>query len=180
MATTIRVTLEDFLAMEPTEPELELMDGEVLQKPMVGKNHSRAVAELIYLLKSYLRANPIADVDTELRHLDRASDWVFLPDVSVTLASRLGGSAVSNDPVEVLPDLAIEVLSPDDRPGAITRKIARYMQAGVPLLWVVDPEARQLTAWRPGASPETFGADDSVSAAPLLPGFALKVGDLCE
>lgn len=180
MATTTRVTLEAFLAMEPAEPELELMDGEVLQKPMVGKNHSRAVSELIYLLKSYLRTNPIADVDTELRHLDRGSDWVFLPDVSVTLKSRLGNADYSaNLPVEILPDFAIEVLSPDDRPGTITRKIARYMQAGVRLLWVVDPEARQLTAWRPGASPETFDADDTVSAAPVLPGFAVRVGNLC-
>jgi Uma2 family endonuclease len=121
----------------------------------------------------------VADVDTELRHVDRANHWVFLPDVSVTVQSRLHDVDPSINPVEVLPDVAIEVLSPEDRPGAITRKIARYMQAGVPLLWVVDPEARQLTAWRPGASPQTFGADDTVSAAPILPGFSLRVGDIC-
>ncbi len=181
MATKARVSLEEFLALEPCEPELELMDGEVIQRPMVGKKHSQVAGELHFLLKTHVRETSEADVDFELRHLDPHTEWVFLPDVSVTLRQRLKGiSFDENQPVEVLPDLAIEVLSPDDRPGRVARKIAHYMQAGVPLLWVIDPEAEQVTVWKPGESPRTAGPDDELDAAPVLPGFRVHLAALFE
>jgi Uma2 family endonuclease len=176
MATKTRVTLEEFLALEPCEPELELMDGEVIQKRMVGKKNSQIVAELIYLLKVHLQDSEIADIDTELRHLEREDEWVFLPDVSVTLRSRLEGvSFAENVPVEVLPDFAIEVLSPDDRAGRVARKVTHYMRAGVPLLWVIDPEAREVTVWRPGGSPTVVTPPGSLDAAPVLPEFSVDL-----
>lgn len=158
------------------------MDGEVLQKAMVGKRHSRVVARLIHLLMQYAeRTGASIDVDTELRHLRREDEWVFLPDVSVTRSARLADLDESSAaPVEVLPDFAIEVLSPDDRPGQVAQKIARYMQAGVPLLWVVDPDAQQVTAWTPAGSPETVGSDGILDASPVLDGFEVEASRLFE
>lgn len=131
MATKTRVSLEDFLALERCEPELELMDGEVIQKAMVGIEHSRVVARLIQFLMNYMDATGEVYIDTELRYLERNTGWVFLPDVSVTLRKRLEGvSFEENSPVEVLPDFAIEVLSPDDRPGRVARKVTHYREAG--------------------------------------------------
>ena len=84
MATKTRVSLAEFLALPAAEPPLELIDGEVVQKAMPGPKHSKMVAELIYLLMSFLRDRNDVDVDTELRHIRRDEEWTFLPDISLT------------------------------------------------------------------------------------------------
>lgn len=177
MVAKSRTTLDEFLAAPAGEPEVELIEGEAVPKPMVGKKRSLLVSRLIYLLQAYVEQSASAsDVDTELRHLNREQEWVFLPDISVTLRERLPGVALAeNQPVEVMPDFAIEVLSPDDRPGRIAQKIAQYMRAGVRLLWIVDPETEQVTAWSPDAPPVTAASEGVLSAAPVLPGFSVDL-----
>lgn len=179
MATKTRVSLEEFLALGPCEPELELMDGEVIQKAMVGKKHSRLVARLVHLLMSHMDRTQAGDVDTELRHLFREAEWVFLPDVSVTLRERLADVDVEScAAVEVMPDFAIEVLSPDDRPGRVARKVTHYMQAGVRLLWVVDPDEREITVWRAGEAPIAVTPPGTLDGAPVLPDLVVDLDEL--
>jgi Uma2 family endonuclease len=118
-------------------------------------------------------------VDTELRHLDRDAEWVFLPDISVTLAGRLTVPPADDDSiVEVPPDFVIEVLSPDDRPGRVGQRIAYYMRAGVRLLWVVDPAAEEVTVCEPGAAPRIVASPAVLSAEPVLPGFEVDLARL--
>ena len=57
MATTPRVSIDEFLAMPETEPPSELVDGEILQKAMPNEDHGSLVAELIRLIGNYLRAS---------------------------------------------------------------------------------------------------------------------------
>src|SRR6185437_5132402 len=92
MVTKPRVSLAKYLAMEESKPYLELIDGEVVQKSMPGLKHSTMVVELITELRIYLRASGEARVETELRHIERKDEWVFLPDISVTLKSRISGT----------------------------------------------------------------------------------------
>ena len=179
VALKTRVTLEQFLAIPEEKPYRELMDGEVVEKPMAGRRHSVVVTELIWLLRSHLEGNAVGMVDTELRHLDREPEWVFLPDISVTLHSRSRTPArEASGPEEVLPDFAIEVLSPEDRPGRVTRKITHYMDSGVTLLWVVDPDDEQVTVWERGAAPRLAAPGERLTAAPVLPGFSVDLAAL--
>ena len=176
MATTVRVTLQQFLALPESKPYLELMDGEVCEKPMPNARHGELVAELIYLLKAYQRRNHMFRIVTEVRHADIEHEWVFLPDISVTLTARLAEiHGAGNGPMLVMPDIAIEVLSPEDRPGMIARRIAYYRRAGVALVWVVNPETESIRVWDSGHEP--FEADSTLplSAAPILPEFALDI-----
>ena len=165
MATTVRVTLQQFLALPESKPYLELMDGEVHEKPMPNNSHGELVAELIYLLKVYQRRNGTFRIVTEVRHADVEHQWVFLPDVSVTLSARVADvpGTSAGGPVLVMPDIAIEVLSPEDRPGMVARRVEYYRRAGVALVWIVDPEAESITVWNGGALPDAgprrgFGA----------------------
>lgn len=179
MVTKTRVSLSEYLALKECKPYLELIDGEVVQKSMPGLSHSTLVSELIMELGIYLRASGEARVETELRHIQRADEWVFMPDISVTLKSCISGTpAESHGLVEVLPDFAIEVLSPDDQPGRVSQRIAHYMGSGVRLLWVVDPEDERVTVWEPGKTPSDLAAPTVLSAAPVLPGFELDLAAL--
>ena len=168
MTTPTRVTVEEFLAMEETKPYLELINGEVVPKAMPGPKHSRTVFELARLIGNYLEEHPVAFGDTELRHRARSEDWVFLPDISVTLWERLSGD--EQGAVEVMPDLAIEVLSPDDRPGRVAERIDFYIRVGTSLIWVIDPELENVTVYRPGAALEFQRLAGTLDAEPLLPG----------
>jgi Uma2 family endonuclease len=176
MTTPTRVSVEEFLAMEESKPYLELIDGEVVQKAMPSPKHSATVFELAGVLRNFLRAHPIARGNTELRHRDRNEDRVFLPDLSVTLNSRwrTGGDG----PVEVMPDFAIEVLSPDDRTSRVAERVDFYLRAGTELVWVIDPELENVTIYRRGAQPEFRKGAGKLDAMPVLPGFELDLDDL--
>lgn len=176
MATKTRITVEEFLALPESKPYLELMDGEVVEKAMPTLEHGRLAGELYHLLRNYQRNNPTFRVVPEVRHLDEAVGWVFLPDVAVTMNTRLVDTAEGKtNPVRVIPDFAIEVLSPEDRPGMLTRRITYYSRAGTTLLWLVDPESETITVWDRGGG--YFEADPArpLSAAPVLPGFELDI-----
>jgi len=179
MATKTRVSLADYLALKECKPYLELIDGEVVQRSMPSYSHATIVTELVTELGIYLRTSPEARVTTEMRHLQRADEWVFLPDISVTLTARLSTPpAQLRGPIEVVPALAIEVLSPDDQPGRVSQKIAHYMASGVRLLWVIDPEDERITVWEPGKIPRDLAAPAVLSAAPVLAGFELDLAAL--
>jgi len=175
MVMKTRTSLAEFLALPGTKPYLELMDGEVFEKPMPNRKHGTIVGYLMQVLRNYLDRTREARAETEVRHLEDDEEWVFLPDISVTLRSRIGPPAESTDPVGVLPDLAIEVLSPDDRPGRLQRRIAHYMRSGVRLLWVVDPDSETVTVWEPQAVPREFAAPAKLSASPVLQEFELDI-----
>jgi Uma2 family endonuclease len=151
MVLKTRMTVEQFLALEETKPYLELIDGEVSEKAMPGPPHSAIVSELIAALHSYLKRSKEGRVDTELRHLFRREQRIYLPDISVTLGSRFkrGVPAV----VEVVPDFAIEVLSPDDRVGRVMERVDFYLRSGVKLTWIVDPDLETVGGLPSGRRP---------------------------
>ena len=176
MATTTRVTLQQFLAVPESKPYRELVDGEVCEKPMPNQTHGVMVARLIHLLMTHQDTNDTFHIATEVRYADVEHSWVFLPDISVTLNARLPGPARSHgNPVEVMPDFAIEVLSPEDRPGMVARKITFYRRADVTLLWIIDPETETITVWERGADPYEAPPAIPLSAAPILADFGLDI-----
>ena len=178
MTTKTRVSLEEYLRLPETAPYFELVDGEVVQKTMPNASHAAIVAELLAELIVYLRKSREGRALTELRHTDRAEEWVFLPDISVTLNGRWPAPpADMHGPVEVMPDFAIEVLSPDDQSGRVQQKIAHYMRSGVTLLWIVDPESEIVTVWRQGHQP-TIVSGGKLSAEPVLAAFEIDLDAL--
>jgi Uma2 family endonuclease len=177
MVAKTRVSIDEFLAMPETEPPSELIDGEVVQKPMPNDDHGQLTSWLIIEIGIYLRQLGRGFVVNEVRHADRREEWVYVPDIEVRLAPRTGGRG-SSAPVEGPPDMAIEVLSPGDRPGRLLERVSFYMRTGVALLWVVDPADEQVTVYRPGESPSTFGTSAVINAAPVLPEFELDLAAL--
>jgi Uma2 family endonuclease len=75
----------------------------------------------------------------------------------------------------VVPDLAAEVKSPDDRWKKILAKVAEYLNAGVSVVCVFDPERTTVTVYRPDEPEQFFGADDVLSIPDVLPGFSEPV-----
>lgn len=177
MATTTRVSIDEFLAMPDTEPPSELIDGEIVQKPMPNEDHGSLVAELIGRLYNYLKQTGEGRVLTEVRHADRPDEWVYVPDINVALGKRSTPSG-SRGPVETTVEFAIEVLSPDDRLSRVLRRIDLYLRSGTRLLWLVDPENRSITVYRRGEQPVSHYAPEVIDAQPVLSGFELDLAGL--
>ena len=92
--------------------------------------------------------------------------------------------AVQNDDnttlLEDVPTLAVEILSPNDTQAQIGEKRRTYLKAGVPLVWVVEPDTRTVTVYRPGHQPELFNVSRRLPEYPQMPGFAPPVAELFE
>lgn len=89
-------------------------------------------------------------------------------------------SETDDDAFEIVgpPILAVEVLSPSDQHRDIVEKIELYLESGVLLVWVIDPDLRVVHVHRPNEEPVSFNIRQQLTAEPHLPGFQIAVADL--
>jgi Uma2 family endonuclease len=95
----------------------------------------------------------------------RASDVAFV-------AQKRAAAAITGGYPAFAPDLAVEVLSPGDRPGEVLARIADWLSAGTKLVWVVDPEGRVARVYRADGSEAVIPAEGALDGEDLLPGFS--------
>ena len=72
----------------------------------------------------------------------------------------------------------VELLSPSDTAEAVAEKVREYVEAGVPLIWYVDPALRSVTAYRPDGRHMLFNTHQELTAEPELPGFRVPVAEI--
>jgi Uma2 family endonuclease len=142
--------------------------------------HSAVAAALAAMLYNLLSVTRAGRVVVEARHAQRQEGRAYLPDVGVILAANAPRSRreIVHGPLERVPDFAIEILSPDDRPGRVAEKLAFYLRNNIPLVWVIDPVEGTIDAHRPGLASTQHRAGDIISADPVLPDFRLDVAEL--
>lgn len=80
--------------------------------------------------------------------------------------------------IEAIPDLIVEVISPEDRPVHVARNVHTYLGACVPLVLLVDPDRRTIDVYRPSRPVQTLTGNDEFDGGDVLPGFSFRVGDI--
>ena len=110
--------------------------------------------------------------------LRRDPDTVRAPDVAFVAAGRLADGEPPSGYMELAPDLAVEVVSPNDSPAAIRDKVQDWLEAGTKLVWIVNPDTRSVAVHRPTGRIQELEDTDILSGAPALPDFAVAVRDL--
>jgi Uma2 family endonuclease len=182
MSETRLVTAEEFERMpEDDLDRYELIEGRLVPMSPVNFDHGRIVARLLFLVQQHLQGTPVGVVATEVGFkLASNPDTVRGPDVAFIKKDRLpprGTRGFLKDP----PDAVIEVLSPDDRPSEMRRKVAEYLTTGVAVVVVVDPNKEAVTAYRPAGSPTLLGAaDDVLDLGDVIPGFHCRLREIFE
>ena len=169
------MTAEQLLDIS-SEGRSELVRGELVKMSPVGRVHGRLVVRLLSWLGSFVAEREAGEVFTEVGFiLSRDPDTVRAPDVSFMSTARLG--APDDDGFyEGAPDLAIEVLSPDDRPGKVQEKIREYLAAGTRQVWIVDADDRTITVYLPSGASRSYSGMEEVSGSDLLRGFSFRPG----
>lgn len=181
MTTVQKLTLEQFLALPETKPASEFMCGEVIQKPMPDFPHSRLQSHLWLLISQLLEQTHQGTVEIELRCVFGPPDEEqgYVPDLVYISNERLPEGDTRNvQPFWGAPDLAIEVLSPNQPAGPFADKLQFYLLYGVQLVWVIDPDRETVRVYAPGRQPVLLSGDDVLEGASVLPGFSVPLIDL--
>jgi Uma2 family endonuclease len=171
-------TEADVLAIRERERRLyELVDGILVEKAM-GFAESFIAAVLLKFLGNYLDKNDLGIVSGEAGTLRLAAGLVRIPDVAFISWNRLPGRKVPRTPIpSLVPDLTVEVLSPSNTPREMTRKIGEYFDAGVLLVWLIDPAARVVTVFTSPRQSCVLNEADTLGGGEVLPGFVLVLRD---
>ncbi|PDW04468.1 Uma2 family endonuclease [Candidatus Viridilinea mediisalina] len=177
--TTEPLTAEAFAALPESSLRQELVFGEVVETMPPGGIHGAIAALCAAFLIQWNRkaARGVVGVESGFR-LSQNPDTVRSPDCSYVQASRVPAEGVPEGFWPIPPDLAVEVVSPSDNAEELQQKVQEYLAAGSALVWVVYPRTRQVIAHTPDGLARSFGAEDTLSHAQVLPGFSLVVKEL--
>lgn len=174
------MTLQEFEALPEQEPPLELIDGAVQQKVSPQGEHVAIQAFLFETVNGYGRSRRLALAFPEWHGSFR--DDSLVPDVLIYRWARIPRTAAGRvaNRQQAVPDVAVEVLSPDRRKRDARDKCRRSIASGVPIALLID--TRDETAERYGGdgSVVVLRADDRIDLDLVLPGFELTVVRLCQ
>jgi Uma2 family endonuclease len=156
----------------------ELVDGVLVEKTM-GYYESRVAFVLGYFLESFLSRRDLGialGADGTLRLMP---GLVRIPDVCFVSWKRLPGRRMPSQPIpDLVPDLAVEVLSAGNTKREMQRKLEEYFETGVRLVWFIDPRTRTAEVYTSPRKSKIIPADGALDGGKVLPGFRLPLRKL--
>ncbi|MDJ0707649.1 MAG: Uma2 family endonuclease [Leptolyngbyaceae cyanobacterium MO_188.B28] len=173
-----KLTLQEFLASPQSNGSYELVDGETVPKVSPKRFHSKTQRALLRLLEDWGEERGEIGVEWAVTLQRRGKDWAPIPDLLFVSKERLPDD-LGGEPCPVPPDLAVEIISPDQPFGEMLEKVLDYLTAGVLTVWIVDPRAQSITVFVPEAAPATYRGD-LVLIHPALPGLELTAQQVFE
>ena len=176
MAPAPSMTAEDLLHLKLPNKRSELVQGALVVREPAGFRHGAVAMRLARLVDNFVverKLGIVVAAETGFT-LRRNPDTVRAGDVAFIALGRMPDPE-SRGFVELSPDLVVEVLSPDDRPGEVLAKVADWLTAGSRLVWVVDPERREARAYRADGSVALVGGQGALDGEDVLPGFSCEL-----
>jgi len=169
-------TVEDLVREE--NRGCELVDETLVEKAM-GVRESLLAFHLGGLLMPLVREQNLGIITGPDGSYEVLLGLVRLSDVAFVSWDRLPGRRVPDEPIpNVVPDLAVEVLSVSNTIGEMLRKRGEYFRAGVRLVWEIDPRARTVRVYTSEAAFTDLTAADTLDGGAVLPGFTLPLAQL--
>lgn len=178
------VSPDDLLSMGDDNVAFELVNGELVEKTM-GWESSWIASELAALLRDECRRHRPSlgwalGGEATYQCFDDDPEKVRRPDASFIARGRLPGGRRPKGHCRVAPDLAVEVVSPNDTYSHLEEKVAEYLGAGVRLVWVIDPPTKTVRVHRADGSTATLHSGDELSGEEVIVGFRCRVADLFD
>ena len=177
-STPPRFTAEDLLRL-PNSINFELVDGQLVERKM-GFESSWIGGQLFLLLAAFCNARRlgwVAPADASYQCFPDDPEKVRRPDVSFVRLDRLPGGPPKGH-CGIAPDLAVEVISPNELYSDVEVKVDEYLAAGVRLVWVVDPLSRSVRVHRADGTVTDLREADELSGEDVVPGFRCAIANL--
>jgi len=178
LGTSTILTPDELLAL-PDGDSYELIDGHPVEKHMGGES-SFVGGRISHRLMQYQEQHPggwVLPSDAGYRCFPGRPKLVRKPDVSFIRHGRLPGERIPRGDILISPDLAVEVVSPNDLYNEVDVKVSEYLDVGVSLVWVVNPEARTACVYRPDGTARRLRENDEIDGGDVLPGFRCRLAE---
>ncbi|HUY90386.1 MAG TPA: Uma2 family endonuclease [Pirellulales bacterium] len=173
------MTAYELIGLPSGEVRYELIRGKLHTMPLSGWEHGIVTAELSMQVATYVEKHDIGVVfagGTGFQ-LEHSPDTVLAPDLAFVDRSRVPPTGVPEGYWQGPPDLAVEVLSPDDSTTQVNAKTDAWLSHGAGEVWLVDPKKRTVSIHRPAEAPVVLTENDSLASG-LLPGFSCGVAEI--
>ena len=149
-----------------------------------NRHHSKAMTRVARFLDVWNSAQPKPRGDILTGEagvlLARNPDTTVGVDVVYVSAEVVAQQSDDTTLIDGVPTLVVEILSPNDTVEQIREKLNRYLKAGVPLIWIIDPYQQTVTIHRQNQKPVLVNADQEIKDEPNLPGFQVRVAEFFE
>jgi Uma2 family endonuclease len=178
MTASALITADELERLPQTGKRTELVRGHLIVSEPPGFQHGDLVVNLAAIMKEHVRAGNLGRVLAETGFvLATNPDTVRGPDISFVRRERVP-DPIPRGFARFSPDLAIEVLSPDDRPGNVLEKVGDYLKAGTLLIWVIDPDRRQARVYRADGTICTVNENEPLDGEDVFPGFTCVLAEV--
>jgi Uma2 family endonuclease len=164
----------------PSGPvKYELYDGRLVLMAPPADEHSLIQHRIGVALYKYAESLGLGEARSEVGIiLRRNPDRVVGPDAALVASRSLPVRRSPEGYLETIPELVIEIRSKNDTPAELRDKVHEYLQAGVQIVWVVEPQSKSVTVFRSRESPHDLKAGDVLTAERVISGFQVPVAEL--
>jgi Uma2 family endonuclease len=179
MAHPAMQTAEDLLRFREPGKTAELVRGVLVVREPPSTGHGARSNRLAYRVTEFVEGHDLGRVfaqDTGFK-ISRDPDTVRAPDVAFVAQDRLN-QIPDEGYAELAADWVAEILSPSDRPGEVLEKIGQWLDAGVRLVWVLDPIRRGGRVYRADGSVSMVGADEELDGEDVFPAFRIALREI--
>ncbi|MGP0062900.1 MAG: Uma2 family endonuclease [Isosphaeraceae bacterium] len=181
MSTQTRLLTADEFLVWPDEPGMrqELIRGEIVMMSLARGEHGEIALEIGRLIANHVKPAKLGKTYAAETGfiVERGPDTVRGADVAFVRSERVAAITQRKKHIPFAPDLAVEVLSPNDRDDEVEEKIQLWLKAGSLIVWSVDPGNRTVTVYRPVAEPVILREEQEIDGGDVIPGFHCRVAD---
>lgn len=179
-ATTRLFNAEQLLHMPGDDFKYELVEGVLIPMSPTGFEHGDVALSLGSLLWQHVRANKLGKVLAAETGFKLASnpDTVLAPDAAFIRQEEIDRVGRTKKFWPGAPDLAAEVMSPDDTARKTDEKAKAWLTHGARMVWVVNPNRRTVTVYRPGMDAAVLTENDELEGHDVVPGFRCGVAEI--
>lgn len=163
------------IALDP-ERSYEFVDGQWEAKEMPGAKHAKVASRLDRRLGSFVEENNLGEVYVECSFQIGTRERI--PDLAFLAATRIPPEGEPDTKWLIVPDIAIEVISPNDVFYDVVDKTNEYLEAGVKQVWHVNPKDHTITIYRSRVNIIAFPPEAELTCEDLLPGFRLPLSEV--
>lgn len=181
MSTTLPLmTAVELEEMPDNGFRYDLLRGELLQMSPAGREHGRIANEFARVLSNFVVENNLGEVYASETGfvLETDPDTVLAPDVSFVRRERISEIKMVKGFIPLAPDLAVEVISPSDRPKKVEEKITTWLDAGTGVVVVLDPRKLIARVHRLTAETQSYSISDTLELPDVVPGWSVKLSTI--
>jgi Uma2 family endonuclease len=162
-------------------PMPELIDGHLVERPPTGQKSDAFAARILVWIGSFVEQHALGLMNGAQGSYQIFPDEpkkVRIPDVSFIRKDRLPPEGPMEGHCRIVPDLVVEVVSPNDIADELDEKIEDFLRAGVPLIWVLHPQTQAVQVHRADGRDSRLRPGDTLDGEDVLPGFRCEVARL--